>query len=135
MTVTDSTISGNSAFRGGGIVSAAGDCDGDEQHDQRQLSRCRRRRHLQWLSNVMVTDSTISGNSAGIRGGGIPARSANVTVTNSTISGNSADWRRRHLQWSRRPDGDHSTISGNSARVNGGGIYSGIFGDATIVDT
>ena len=39
---------------------------------------------------MSVTDSTISGNSAGRDGGGIYAHDGNVTMTSSTISGNSA---------------------------------------------
>ena len=39
---------------------------------------------------MTVTDSTISGNSAGNGGGGISSYNGDLTVTGSTISGNSA---------------------------------------------
>ena len=112
LTVTNTTISGNSSNLGGGIFNYGG--------------------------TLTVTNSTISGNSAG-GGGGIyntnkvvPNNSTGTaTVTNSTISGNSA-----------APGNDgggiyntgtltvtSSTISGNSAGSSGGvggggGIYS-----------
>ena len=62
LTVTNSTISDNSAFVGGGI-------DGS--------------------GITMVTNSTISGNTASAAGGGV-SNEGILTVTNSTISGNSA---------------------------------------------
>jgi hypothetical protein len=68
LSVTSSTISGNSAGEdggGGGIYTSSG--------------------------SVSVTSSTISGNSAGDGGGGICTYSGSVSVTSSTISGNSAD--------------------------------------------
>ena len=61
-------------------------------------------------STVTVTDSTIAGNSA-LFGGGI-RNDGTLTVRGSTISGNSA------------------TISGNSANVQGGGIAN--FGGGTV---
>ncbi len=67
LTITKSTISGNSAFRGGGI-----NCYG---------------------SFLTVANSTISGNSSERDGGGIYANGflngPNVSIVNSTISGNS----------------------------------------------
>jgi hypothetical protein len=64
LTITNSTISGNSAISGGGIAATP-------------------------LSQVLVSNSTISGNTASF-GGAIYALSSTVTVTNSTLSGNSA---------------------------------------------
>lgn len=64
LTVTDSTISGNTAsFEGGGIYTTSG--------------------------TLAVTNSTISGNNA-VKAGGIFNWLCTVTVTNSTISGNTA---------------------------------------------
>ena len=74
LTLTDSTISGNSAESGGGIASGSGKLGS---------------------SIVTVSNSTISGNSADY-GGGISNGSSvgsifsRLTVSNSTISGNSA---------------------------------------------
>ena len=65
MTVTNSTLSGNSAINGGGGIYNNG-------------------------GTVTVTNSTLSGNSATNGGGGIYNNGGTVTVTNSTLSGNSA---------------------------------------------
>jgi hypothetical protein len=64
LTVTNSTLSGNSADYGGGIYNADGD--------------------------LTVSNSTLSGNSATTSGGGIYNADGALTVTNSTVSGNSA---------------------------------------------
>jgi hypothetical protein len=74
VTIINSTVSGNSADWGGGIVNGNG----------------------QGRSGVVaISNSTISGNWAGYGGGGIASESTNgggtlVTIRNSTISGNSA---------------------------------------------
>jgi CSLREA domain-containing protein len=105
VTVTNSTISGNSSGEVGGGISNDG--------------------------TATVTNSTISGNSVqngtpfDADGGGI-FNDGNLTVTNSTISGNSADY-------GAGIDNDdmatvmNSTISGNSASGEedvGGGIFN-----------
>ena len=65
LTVTNSTISGNSADQGGGIYMNNG--------------------------TLSVTNSIISGNSAPFGGGGIfNINNSDLTITNSTFSGNSA---------------------------------------------
>jgi CSLREA domain-containing protein len=63
VTLTNSTVSGNSAVNGGGIFN---------------------------FGTVTITNSTISGNSANNIGGGIFNNGGTVTLTNSTVSGNSA---------------------------------------------
>ncbi len=79
--------------------------------------------------NLMLTGSTISGNSAGDDGGGIYSLNGAVEVTSTTISGNAAG------NTSLGDGGGissfigtlnvtSSTISGNSAGNDGGGIYS-----------
>jgi uncharacterized repeat protein (TIGR01451 family) len=66
VTVTDSTITGNSATGGAGISNSSG-------------------------GTLTVINSTISGNTAGnLGGGGIFSGSGTLNVINSTISGNSA---------------------------------------------
>ncbi|MEZ4709298.1 MAG: tandem-95 repeat protein [Caldilineaceae bacterium] len=98
VTVTDSTISGNTAVSGGGIYNTNS-------------------------GTVTVTNSTISGNTASDFGGGIyNNNSGTVTVTNSTFSGNSAIngggiYNRGMVTVT------NSTISGNTATNSGGGIY------------
>ena len=104
MTVTNSTISGNS---GGGIANSD--------------------------ATATITNSTLSGNSAGW-GGGISTGSgqgggAIVTVSNSTVSGNWADYGGGGIYngstccSGSRVTVSNSTVSGNSA-VDGGGIYN-----------
>jgi hypothetical protein len=126
LTITNSTISGNSAGNGGGIDTVA--FDGD--------------------AALTISNSTVSGNSATSYGGGIssgaggsvPAFSM-VTISSSTISGNTAG--NGGGIDNGAEDGfatltiTNSTLSGNSAG-NGGGIYNeqrGGFGDVTLTMT
>jgi hypothetical protein len=100
VTVTGSTISGNTAEEGGGI------------------SGC--------YSTVTVTGSTVSSNTA-IYGGGIYNNYSTVTVTDSTISGNTAE-NGGGIYNDSYNFGllaiANSTISGNTATGYGGGIYN-----------
>jgi hypothetical protein len=65
LTVTNSTVSGNSATKGGGIYNDGG-------------------------GTATVTNSTISGNSANVNGGGIYIDSGPVTLRNTIVAGNTA---------------------------------------------
>jgi hypothetical protein len=99
-TITNSTISGNSASNaGGGIVTT---------------------------DTSTITNSTISGNSAHVDGGGILNLFGHLTVTNSTVNGNSARGSGGGINntFSNSITIKNSTISGNSALVDGGGIYN-----------
>jgi len=104
VTITDCTISGNSAK--GGIRSN--------------------------LSALTVANSTIRGNSSGDTGGGIQASSfadgPHVSIVNSTISGNSAGTSGGGIYGALlNPDIFsivNCTVSGNSAGTSGGGIYT-----------
>jgi CSLREA domain-containing protein len=99
LTVTTSTISGNLAsFSGGGI-------DNDN-------------------GTLTVTTSTISGNSATGNGGGIVNYNGTLTVTTSTISGNSANGGGGIFHYGGGLTVTDSTISGNAAAARGGGISS-----------
>jgi predicted outer membrane repeat protein len=95
LTVTSSTISGNSAGSGGGI-------------------------YVYFNGNLTVTSSTISGNSAQFGGGGIRA-DGNVTVTSSTFSGNSASGDGGGGILAGKLTVQSSTISGNSSIAGSGG--------------
>ena len=97
LTVTGSTISENNAFSlGGGILSDTG--------------------------TVTVASSTISGNSATTSGGGIYNQAANLIVSNSTISGNlgilGAGGMYNHIGGILTVT--NSTISGNAGDIGGG---------------
>lgn len=96
VTMTDCTISNNSAQYGGGIANHGG--------------------------TVTLTDCTIGDNTASVAGGGIDNRYGTLTMTNCTISGNTAKYgggienRRGTLTMT------NCTVSGNHAYLSGGGI-------------
>jgi hypothetical protein len=79
---------------------------------------------------LTVTDSTISGNSAGNGGGIFDGRSAPLTILDSTVGDNSADlgggiYSESSLSpLNRRTTVTNSTISGNTATTTGGGVYN-----------
>ncbi|MDZ4659144.1 MAG: choice-of-anchor Q domain-containing protein [Bythopirellula sp.] len=72
---------------------------------------------------VVINESTISGNSATSYGGGIDVDGGVLTVTRSTFSGNSSNY--GGAIFSQALVLENSTISGNYARRVGGGINSG----------
>jgi CSLREA domain-containing protein len=110
LTVTSSTISGNSAVYGGGIFNSNS-------------------------GSMTVTNSTISENSADIHGGGIYTTLSNLTVTNSTISGNGATQDGAGIYiFNSAVTVTHTTFSGNSA-WDGGGIYSSDFGTLIVTNS
>jgi hypothetical protein len=121
LTLTDSTISGNSAtYGGGGVYNILGTVT---------------------LSNSTISDNstsyTISGNSASYgRGGGVSNHYGTATLNNSTISGNSAGNRGGGVynNLSGTATLSNSTISGNSAGSRGGGVYNNC-GTATLSRT
>ncbi|MCX6999454.1 MAG: PKD domain-containing protein, partial [Candidatus Sumerlaeota bacterium] len=96
--ITNNTISGNSAYNGGGIS-------------------CREN------SSPQITKNNISGDSAHYNGGGISCSYSSPAITKNSISGNSASWSGGGgiSCSSSSPDITNNTISGNSA-YNGGGI-------------
>lgn len=106
LTLSNSTISGNSADQGvgGGIFNDAG--------------------------SLTVSNCTISGNSswygAGISTNWWTAGSATVTITNSTVSGNSATTEGGgiHNDLGTALAIINTTVSGNSAYYDAGGIYN-----------
>ncbi|MEW5985446.1 MAG: choice-of-anchor Q domain-containing protein, partial [Chloroflexota bacterium] len=75
--------------------------------------------------DLLLQRSTISGNSAADRGGGIYTNgsSATVTLVNSTITGNTASYGGGIASFGREVTTFSSTISHNSATNFGGGIY------------
>ena len=100
VSVSNSTVSGNSAGQfGGGIYNFAG-------------------------SSLSVSNSTISGNSAQFGGGIYNFDGSSMSVSNSTVSGNSAQGRGGGIGNEGTLSVNNSTLSGNSAQL-GGGIYHG----------
>jgi len=100
LTVTNSTLSANTADLGGGILNNFG-------------------------GTLMVTNSTLSGNTAGGAGGGIANLGGTLMVTNSTLSANTADFGGGIYNSGGTLTVTNSTLSGNTATVNGGGISNG----------
>ena len=95
LTISNSTIAGNSAaIHGGGIIN---------------------------YGPLTISNSTIAGNSA-VNGGGIN-NSGTLTISNSTISGNSADYGGGIRNYGPLTI-SNSTISGNSVATEGGGIIN-----------
>ena len=111
-TLTNCTISGNSATDGGGLEILYG--------------------------TATLTNCTVSGNSASFAAGGLD-NSGTVTLTNCTISGNSISGNSPNsfgvggLRNSGTVTLTNCTISGNSASTLGGGLFSGI--TATLTNT
>jgi CSLREA domain-containing protein len=104
LTLTNSTVSGNSASIGGGIQNTGG--------------------------TLNLTSSTISGNSAGLGGGGVIG--GTVSIINSTISGNMAKGGNAGGIAVINVTLTNSTISGNSASGSGGGVFNNGFNGASI---
>ncbi|MDX1998744.1 MAG: choice-of-anchor Q domain-containing protein [Thermoanaerobaculia bacterium] len=134
LTITDSVITGNQAGDDGGAIyiddtggpvliqrtqitgnSAAGNGGGVYLYDTD--------------TPVTIEDSTISGNTATLDGGGIYSydtdATGTITVRRTTVSGNNGT--RGGGIYLYGPDTDvfieNSTISGNQASLNGGGVY------------
>ncbi len=112
LTVSDSAFSGNSALSGGGIGSAYS------------------------VSSLTVSDSTFYGNTATAYGGGI-ACGGQSTVSDSTLSGNSAGWGGGSGIFNNGTlTVSDITLSGNSADTYGGGIDNwsggGTYGSLTV---
>lgn len=105
LTITNSVISGNSAQNAGGLYNKDG--------------------------AVRIVNSTITGNRAGFRGGGLYNRPTNeeFIVINSTVSGNSSGGGGGGLLNYGKPIILNSTFSGNRSKF-GGGVEN--FGQLTL---
>jgi parallel beta-helix repeat protein len=127
LTLSDSTISGNSATgHGGGLDSSGGvtlagcTISGNSAYYGGGLS-------TGTTAMPTLTDCTISGNSASGGGGGLDTRSNTAALTGCTISGNSAKYGGGLLDEALSEASltlTDCTISGNSA-MNGGGLFNG----------
>jgi len=100
LTLTNSTVSGNTADFGGGITNRG---------------------------TLTLSNSTVSGNMATSDGGGI-YNGGTLTLSNSTVSGNMATGVGGGIYNVGTLTLSNSTVSGNTATGDGGGIYNG-FGD------
>lgn len=99
LTLTNSTVRGNTANNsGGGIYNVNG--------------------------TLALTNSTISGNTANITGGGVFSSGESMTLTDSTVSGNTASFGGGIYNGILTMTLTNSTVSGNTAINYGGGIYN-----------
>jgi len=111
LTITNSTISSNEAGDGGGIYNNNAD------------------------GTVTITASTINGNTA-TDGGGIYNDGGDIILANSTITGNTATGDGGGTYNSNGSmDITNVTISANSASGDGGGLYDGSDNGITIFNT
>lgn len=134
LTLTNVVLSGNSAdWAGGGIYSSSSTLtlkrsvvSGNSADDYGGGI----------LSDglLSLTDSTVSGNSAG-NGGGIYT-SGTLTLTNSTVSGNSAVYAGGGIYSSSATlTLTNATVAENSGASGGGGIYNGVGSGTVLVST
>ena len=132
LTMTDDTISGNSAYGGGG-----GGIDNDtygtlaiiDSTIGGNTSRISNGGGISNEGKLAITDSTISGNTALTANGGGIINTGTLTVINSTIGGNTATASGagggiENLSGLTMFD---DTVAGNSADASGGGIDNEAF--------
>jgi predicted outer membrane repeat protein len=119
-TITDSTISGNSANYGGGIYS-----DGVLTITNSTVSG-NSQGGIASSGLLVITNSNIVGNSSDI-GGGIEATLGTITVTNSNISGNSASVQGGGIDVGNIDVAQNVTLIDTTVRGNSAGNGSGIF--------
>jgi hypothetical protein len=122
-TIMSTTVSGNSA--GGVLISAGGvTITNSTISGNSTYGGIKARSFFLSAANLSVANSTISGNSAGDSGGGIYANAlGDFSIVNSTISGNSAGSGGGIYNFASSLNVANSTITGNSAG-SGGGIYN-----------
>jgi hypothetical protein len=133
LTVSASTLSGNSAFDGGGIANLWGTLT---------VSGCTLSGNLappsyfsdegggifNFVGTVTVNNSMLSGNAGGFGGGGIDNRRGTLRVSASTLSGNSGGFGGGIDNYLGTLTVTGCTLSGNSG--SGGGIFND--GSATV---
>ena len=132
LTLTDSTVSGNSANLGGGVSNyrtltltnstVSGNSAGSDSGGLRN-----------YRGTLILTNSTVSGNSAAGIGGGV-STTGTLTLTDSTVSGNSAGYG-GGVDNNGVATLANSTVSGNSARFGGGGVFNFSLGTLTLANS
>ncbi|MGK7927240.1 MAG: CHAT domain-containing protein [Spirulina sp.] len=122
--LTNSTVSGNSSdFNGGGIFAANGTANLTDSTVSGNSSNFYGGGIDATNGTANLTNSTISSNSSNLNGGGIFAAGGTVNLTNSTVSGNSSNLNGGGI-FAANGTIRNSTIASNAAEINGGGIYS-----------
>jgi hypothetical protein len=137
LTVTGCTLSGNTAFGGGGIANAVGGTLTVSNSTLRANSASFEGGGIHNYGTLTVSNSTLSANSARTAGGGIFNNGGTLTVSNSTLSANSAITAGGGSGGGIANAGtltvSNSTLSANSAYDSGGGILIFDFPPSVVV--
>ena len=120
------TISGNSAWQGGGIAnhSYSSPTLANVTISGNSAIALGGGIYNYFHSDPTLTNVTLSGNSTSQQGGGIYNVDSNPILTSVTLSGNVATYGGAILNNTSNPTLTNVTISGNSATSYGGGIYN-----------
>jgi len=120
LTINNSTFSGNSVTENGGGVYNSGALDIISSTFSNNIAASGGGIHNQ--GNLTVVSNTLSGNTAAYYGGGI-CNYGGMTINSSTLSGNSANESGGGIFGGGTMEVNNSTLSDNSA-TSGGGIYN-----------
>ena len=125
LSLTDSTVSGNTANSGGGIYNYCSTLTvtGSIISENIATNDVGGGIYCYDNSTLSLTDSTVSGNTAN-SGGGIYCYNSTLSLTDSTVSGNTANSGGGIYNESGTLTLTNSTISGNTTNYSGGGIYN-----------
>ena len=134
LTLTNSTVSGNTAFYGGGIYNNAGILILTNSTVSGNSATDFGGGIFSDGGTLTLTSSTLSGNTAGGAGGGIYNELGTLTLTNSTVSGNRAAYG-GGISNQGTLALTNSTVSGNSATSSGGGIFNNNLGILTLTNS
>lgn len=138
LTITDTTVSGNSAGNAGGGVASGGNLTIEGSRFANNSAFNGGAIGLDAVSTATITDSELSVNTAANIGGAIVVANASLTLTDSLILNNSAGAQGGGIFNIRSENGtstvtvNGSTFDGNTAATDGGALYN-LAGIASIV--
>ncbi len=127
LTINHAAIVGNSAVRwGGGISSWLGTTRINNTTVAQNSADVWGGGIADYSGHMLLTNSAIFGNSAGVFGGGLYGSLGEITANNVTFSENSADMGGALCVFGVLTAATltNTTVSGNSARLEGGGVYA-----------
>ncbi len=135
-TITNSTISGNTAQYGAGLFAFRDLTLTDSTVADNTASGAYGEGGgvQSGYGSIALTNSTVSGNTTAGSGGGVRADSGSVTLTNSTVSGNTSGGNGGGIRADYGIILTNSTVSGNTATGNGGGMRS-VSGSITLTNS
>ena len=114
-------------------VEPGGHDHADQRDHERQLRIRERRRPVRLGGTTTLTNVTVSGNSASVSGGGLYVSGSTTTLTNVTVSGNSASVSGGGLF----NDGGATTLTNTivAGQTAGGDISGTVSGSYNLIDT